>query len=211
VTGTTTRAAAVRPQAGPAGPAGREAAGAAEASGARASLAGNVNRRRLARGLSLRELSATTGVSKALLSQIERAEANPTVEVLVRIAEALGTTCDELLRRPLLRPEIVRAADLPEPPDETSVNLLFAGHEPGRVELYRTRLHPHAQSQLSSHGAGSVEYVVVLSGEVTLTVDGRAHHLGTGDSARFSGLSSHYYSTAEAPAVTLTMVGHPRH
>ncbi|MEU6158980.1 XRE family transcriptional regulator [Streptomyces sp. NPDC047130] len=205
MTGTSTRAAVPR-QAGdvtePAAP---------SASGARASLAGNVNRRRLARGLSLRELSAATGVSKALLSQIERAEANPTVDVLVRIADALETTCDELLRRPLLHPEIVRAADLPEPPDETSVHQLFAGHEPGRIELYRTRLHPHAQSQLSSHGAGSVEYVVVLAGEVTLTVDDRPYHLGTGDSARFSGLSSHFYTTDAAPAVTLTMVGHPRH
>ncbi|TWV43427.1 helix-turn-helix transcriptional regulator [Streptomyces misionensis] len=198
VTETTPPAAVPPPAASPASPADT----------VRASLAGNLHRLRLARGLSLRELSAGTGVSKALLSQIERSEANPTVDVLVRIATALETTCDELLRRPLLRPEIVRAAQLPEPPDETSVNLLFADPEPRRTEMYRTRLHPHAQSQLSSHGAGSVEYVVVLSGAVALVVEGEEHHLATGDGARFSGMSSHYYATYDAPAVTLTTVGY---
>lgn len=178
--------------------------------GVRTSLAGNLNRRRLKRGWSLRELSAATGVSKGLLSQIERAEANPTVDVLVRIADALGTNCTDLLRQPLLRPEIIRAASLDEPEDETSVNLLYSGHEQGRMEIYRTRLHPHAQSQVSSHGAGSVEYVLVMSGQVTLVVNDAPHLLEAGDTARFSGLSSHYYTTEDSPAVTHTIVGYPR-
>ncbi|WP_327365686.1 helix-turn-helix domain-containing protein [Streptomyces sp. NBC_01217] len=176
----------------------------------RTALAANLNRRRLARGWSLRELSAATGVSKGLLSQIERAEANPTVDVLVRIADVLDTNCTDLLRQPLLRPEIVRAASLDEPEDETSVNLLYSGHEHGRIEIYRTRLHPHAQSQVSSHGADSVEYVLVMSGQVTLVVNDVPHLLGTGDTARFSGLSSHYYTTEDSPAITHTIVGYPR-
>ncbi|MFF9348879.1 helix-turn-helix domain-containing protein [Streptomyces sp. NPDC014734] len=180
------------------------------ATGVRTALAGNLNRRRLARGWSLRELSAATGVSKGLLSQIERAEANPTVDVLVRIADVLDTTCTDLLRQSLLRPEIVRAASLDEPEDETSVNLLFSGHTHGRVEVYRTRLHPHARSQVSSHGVDSVEYVLVMAGRVTLVVDEVPHLLDTGDAARFSGLSSHYYTTEDSPAVTHTIVGHPR-
>ncbi|WP_299538977.1 helix-turn-helix domain-containing protein [uncultured Streptomyces sp.] len=175
----------------------------------RSALAANLNRRRLARGWSLRELSAACGVSKGLLSQIERAEANPTVDVLVRIADVLETTATDLLRQPMLRPEIVRAADLHEPDDETSVNLLFAGRGEGRIEIYRSRLHPHDQSQVSSHGAGSVEYVTVVSGSVTLVVDEVPHLLEAGDTARFSGLSSHYYTTQDRPAVTQTMVCYP--
>ncbi|MFE5244167.1 MULTISPECIES: helix-turn-helix domain-containing protein [unclassified Streptomyces] len=175
----------------------------------RSSLASNLNRRRLARGLSLRELSAATGVSKGLLSQIERAEANPTVDVLVRIADVLETSATDLLRQPMLRPEIVRAGDLHEPDDETSVNLLFAGRGEGRIEIYRSRLHPHDTSQVSSHGTDSVEYVTVLSGRATLVVDDVPHQLETGDTARFSGLSSHYYTTQDSPAVTQTIVSYP--
>ncbi|MFJ2091279.1 helix-turn-helix domain-containing protein [Streptomyces sp. NPDC087901] len=178
--------------------------------GVRVSLAGNLNRRRLARGWSLRELSAATGVSKGLLSQIERAEANPTVDVLVRIADVLGTNCTDLLRQPLLEPEIIRAATLDEPEDETSVNLLYSGHEQARMEIYRTRLHPHAQSQVSSHGTDSVEYVLVMSGQVTLVVNDVPYLLEAGDTARFSAQSSHYYTTEDSPAVTHTVVGYPR-
>ncbi|MCQ4214059.1 helix-turn-helix domain-containing protein [Streptomyces longispororuber] len=176
---------------------------------ARSALAGNLNRRRLSRGWSLRELSAHTGVSKALLSQIERAEANPTLDVLSRIADVLDTTCTELLRRPLLEPEIVRAADLTEAAEETTVSLLFTGSAAGRSEFYRSRLHPHAQSQVSTHGIDSVEYVLVVSGAVTLVVDDVPHLLGEGDAARFSGLSPHYYATQESPAITHSVVLYP--
>ncbi|MFF0224167.1 helix-turn-helix domain-containing protein [Streptomyces sp. NPDC004629] len=180
------------------------------AAGVRSALAGNLGRLRLARGLSLRELSATTGVSKALLSQIERAEANPTVEVLVRVADALDTSTSELLRRPLPRPEIVRTSALPVPPGEIAVHLLFSSHEHGRTELYRTVLPPRSRSQASTHGAGSVEYVMVVSGRVTLMADEVPYPLGPGDAARFSGTTEHYYTTAEEGAVTHSMLGYPR-
>ncbi|SHN36063.1 helix-turn-helix domain-containing protein [Actinacidiphila paucisporea] len=175
----------------------------------RDALSVNLNRRRLARGWSLRELSTATGISKGLLSQIERAEANPTLDILSRIAAVLETDPVALLRRPLLEPEIVRVGDLTEPDDETAVNLLFSAHGHSRVEIYRSRLHPHAQSQVSSHGAGSVEYVMVVSGRVSLMVDGVAHRLETGDSARFDGRASHYYTTQDCPATTHSIVGFP--
>ncbi|WP_371665093.1 cupin domain-containing protein [Streptomyces sp. NBC_01241] len=96
------------------------------------------------------------------------------------------------------------------PTTRPSGNLLFSGHEQGRIEIYRTRLHPQARSQVGSHGADSVEYVLVMSGRVTLVVNDVPHLLEAGDTARFSGLSSHYYTTEDSPAVTHTIVGYPR-
>ncbi|MFE9953551.1 helix-turn-helix domain-containing protein [Streptomyces sp. NPDC005531] len=176
----------------------------------RAALAANLRRGRLARGWSLRELAALSSMSKALLSQIERAEANPTVEVLVRLADLMDTTCTDLLRQPLLAPEIIRGADIDEPQDTSAVHLLFTGYDLGRLEVYRSRLHPHAQSQVSTHGPGSMEYVMVVEGRVTLFTEGVPHLLEAGDSARFSGQTSHYYLTQESPAVTHSVVAYPR-
>ncbi|MEK8142737.1 cupin domain-containing protein [Streptomyces sp. M10(2022)] len=93
-----------------------------------------------------------------------------------------------------------RARDLGQPP--------VRGPGEGRIEIYRSRLHPHDRSQVSSHGTGSVEYVSVLSGSLTLVVDDVSHQLETGDAARFSGLSSHYYTTRDRPAVTQTVVSY---
>lgn len=115
-----------------------------------------------------------------------------------------------LLRQPLLRPEIIRASPPDEPDDETSVSLLSAGHEQGRIDVYRARLHPHAQRRISSRGADSVEHVLVMSGQVTLGMDVVPQVLETGETARFPGPSSHHYTTEKSPAVTHAIVGYPR-
>ena len=49
-----------------------------------------LQRLRLARGLTLEDLSRIAGVSKSMLSQIEREKANPTIAITWRLANALG-------------------------------------------------------------------------------------------------------------------------
>jgi len=65
-------------------------------------IASNLRGARLAKGLSLRELARRIGTSKALLSQIENVQANPTIDVLERIATALNLSIGDLIRTPLL-------------------------------------------------------------------------------------------------------------
>ena len=62
----------------------------------RRSVAHNMRKVRLARGQSLRDLATETNLSTALLSQIERAVANPTVVALTRIAAALDISFADL-------------------------------------------------------------------------------------------------------------------
>ena len=66
----------------------------------RARVAENMRRTRLTRGLSLRDLAAATGLSKALMSQVERGIANPTVATLALIAGALDLSFAELVVPP---------------------------------------------------------------------------------------------------------------
>ena len=56
-----------------------------------------LQRLRLARGLTLEDLSRIAGVSKSMLSQIEREKANPTIAITWRLANALGVHIGELL------------------------------------------------------------------------------------------------------------------
>jgi len=56
-----------------------------------------LQRLRLARGLTLEDLSRIAGVSKSMLSQIEREKANPTIAITWRLANALGVQIGELL------------------------------------------------------------------------------------------------------------------
>ncbi len=184
-----------------------EAAEQVEAAGAplRAVVAGNVRRIRLVRGLSLRELSELTGVSKALLSQIERGVANPTIEVLSRVAAALGESFLELARPRMDGPEVLRAGEHAEGA-EPSVRTLFGSWERRRFELSEGNIPARTSSVKNSHGAGSVEYAYVVSGAVTLSSAGWSVELGTGDAVRFAAEHDHVYTTGDAAVRVLTLV-----
>src|SRR5215467_14329516 len=62
-----------------------------------AQIGKRVKLRREAAGLTLDQLSRLSGVSKAMLSQVERSRANPTVVVLLKIAGGLGCTLDDIV------------------------------------------------------------------------------------------------------------------
>ncbi|MCD0451660.1 XRE family transcriptional regulator [Actinocorallia sp. API 0066] len=173
----------------------------------RAVVAENVRRIRLARGMSLRELSEATGVSKALLSQIERGVANPTIEVLSRVAAALGESFLELARPRMAGPEVLRA-DPDGGAAEQSVRMLFGSWERRRFELSEGWIPAGTRSVKNSHGPGSVEYAYVVSGTVTVAAEGWTVDLGPGDALRFAAEHDHVYTTGPDPARVLTLLSY---
>lgn len=75
-----------------------------------------MQRLRLARGLTLEDLSRIAGVSKSMLSQIEREKANPTIAITWRLANALGVAIGELLSSDTRAVEPIRVLDAHETP-----------------------------------------------------------------------------------------------
>src|SRR5262245_62525300 len=76
-------------------------------------LGGRVKQLRTARGWSLETLAQTSGVSRSMLSQIEREQANPTLAVTLRIAQAFGMSLGDLLEMPSATSSVtvIRAED----------------------------------------------------------------------------------------------------
>jgi len=74
-----------------------------------------LQRLRLARGLTLEDLSRIAGVSKSMLSQIEREKANPTIAITWRLANALGVQIGELLSSAEKAVETIRITDATKP------------------------------------------------------------------------------------------------
>lgn len=72
----------------------------AKKSGIVAVLADNVRRLRKAAELSQEALALEAGLDRTYISQVEREKRNVTIEVLARLAAALGTTADQLLVAP---------------------------------------------------------------------------------------------------------------
>ncbi|ROO88981.1 XRE family transcriptional regulator [Actinocorallia herbida] len=167
-------------------------------------VAGNVRRIRLARGMSLRELAETTGVSKALLSQIERGVANPTIDVLSRVAAALGESFVELARPRMAGPEVLRAE--PGVRAEQAVRTLFGSWERRRFEISEGYIPPGTRSVKNAHGPDTVEYAYLVSGSVTVAAGDWSVELAPGDAIRFGAEHDHVYTTAGQPARVLTIL-----
>lgn len=155
--------------------------------------------------LSLDDLSARSGVSRAALSQIEGARTNPTLAVLWKIAvgleipfhDLLGTGSDSSVL-------VLRAGDSPalrSTDGRTESRLLSPGGATTSAEVYELKLQPKALHESEPHARGTTETLVVLTGAIRLIVDAQSYDLTAGDSVFFRADVKHSYenrSTREA-------------
>lgn len=159
-------------------------------------VAVGVRGKRKTRGMSLDQLAAASGVSRAALSQIETQKSNPTLGVLWKIAVGLGIPFSELLgggaqNASILRrgdSQVLRSAD----GRMESRPLTPAGACPW-VEAYELRFSARAVHASDPHAAGTREVVIALNGSVRVRVGGEVHDLGAGDSIAFLADVPHAY------------------
>jgi len=157
----------------------------------------NLRRLRTRRGLSLERLAHKSGVSRAMLSQVELGRSAPTINVLWKVARALGVTFSALLSTNLdASPVLLRessAKRLSSLDGSFSSRALFPFDRPRRVEFYELRLKPHALEEADPHPPGTAENIVVNAGAVTITVGTSAHALNQGDALLFAADVPHSY------------------
>jgi transcriptional regulator with XRE-family HTH domain len=166
----------------------------------------NLRKLRVRRGLSLERLSRQSGVSRAMLGQIELGQSAPTINVLWKISTALGVPFSALISSrasggvSVLRAE--QAKQLTSHDGAFSSRALFPFDEPRRVEFYELRLAPRGVENADPHAPGTVENLVVSRGSVEIEVGGALHALGAGDAIVFEADAPHTYrNPGEAEAV----------
>ena len=170
---------------------------------------------REAAGLSLRDLAAASGVSAPMLSQVERGETSPTLQVAARIAAGLGLRLSQLLRLDedgavtVVRADERRSGGRPE---SGHVYELLTPPLPGlRAEVSVHRLEPRAMTGEAGdppmHEPGARETTLVQAGELLLHVDGEIHALAAGDCVTFDAdLPHHFENPGKEEAVLLAVV-----
>jgi transcriptional regulator with XRE-family HTH domain len=162
-------------------------------------VGGNLSRLRTERRLSLGQLADRCHLSKMMLSRIEKGDANPTVNTLWKIANGLGIPYAALLEQQSAEP-VIRGADLPVQADEAGHYRISCYYEsaPGRsFELFCMELDARCRYVSIGHVRETREYLLVLSGELTLTAEGRTSVLGPGDAVRFDASGEHTYLAGE--------------
>jgi transcriptional regulator with XRE-family HTH domain len=147
---------------------------------------------RQGQSLSLDELSRKAGVSKSMLSQIERAQTNPTIAVVWRLANALGVTMGDLLGSPAAPVENaitlvpLHATPAMRSPDEKcELRILGPIDLAGKFEWYQLNLQAGAALESQAHEDGTREHLTVTAGALEVESGGEKQRLKNGETARY--------------------------
>lgn len=143
--------------------------------------------------LSLDVLSKRAGVSKSMLSQIERNLTNPTVAILWKLANALNVSVTEMLapleetaRAPSI--EIAAAHSTPvikNAEGTCELRILSPVAMAGKFEWYELTIQPGGMLTSDPHEKGSKEHLTVLSGQIVVAIESTEKKLKHGDTARY--------------------------
>lgn len=160
-------------------------------------LGANLRRLRYRRGLSLERLAGRSGVSRAMLSQIELGKSVPTINSLWKIARALEVTFSALIG-PAGEgtPVLLKSATgrfLTNTGATFSSRPLFPIDRRHRAEFYELRIKAGCEERAQAHIAGTFENLVVAVGRLEMTVDGFTYPLECGDALFFNAEVTHTY------------------
>ncbi|GLQ06915.1 helix-turn-helix domain-containing protein [Sneathiella chinensis] len=182
-----------------------------------AHLSKTLKARRKVLGWSLDRAAEQTGVSKAMLGQIERGESSPTVATLWKIATGLEMSLSSLIEavpdNTEYRETLRRDADRMRRDaagEGLAVAPLFPYEERFGFEYLELTLRPGYERISEPHEPGVVEFVTVLEGQPEILSEGVWHPLAQGQSLRFAGDREHgYRNRADEKAVFLCVIHYP--
>lgn len=160
---------------------------------AAAHLADNIRALREARGLTQQQMATVAGVPRPTWTNLESGGANPTLAVLIKVANALQIRVEELIGPPKASAQFYSAAQLPVRTRGTiTVRKLLPDPIPG-LELERMHLPPGTRMTGVPHTAGTREYLTCERGTIELSASGETWTLAPGDVVVFRGDQKHGY------------------
>ncbi len=171
----------------------------------------NLVRLRKKRGLSLERLAALSGVSRAMIGQIESAESTPTIALLWKVARGLDVRFADLLGDersgdvqvlPASAAKVLRSSD-----GAFESRALFPLDSRRRAEFYELRLGGAHSEHAEAHAEGTYENLIVQAGRLRLTVsDAEPIDLRAGDAVYFRADVPHIYENPGARETVMFLV-----
>ena len=156
------------------------------------------------RGVSLTELSTTTGISVSTLSRLESGQRRPTLELLLPLARVHQVPLDELVDAPPTGDPRIHA----RPFDHHGVTIVPLTRRPGGLQAFKQLVPaqwPGREPELQSHEG--YEWLYVLSGRLRLLLGDQEVVLKPGEVAEFDTHVPHAFATGAEPAEVLCLFG----
>jgi len=175
-------------------------------------LAASLRQARQSRGLSLDAVARLSGVSRSMVSQIERGESSPTVATLWNLTRALQLDFAGLIEeRAAPAIEVIRAGDAPAIDGRgggVRIRILSPPESAGRHEVYELVFNPGGRLESDPHGPGCREHLTLIEGNLSVTSGADSVQLEPGDTARYPADRPHAIRAAGEAARALLIVHH---
>lgn len=173
-------------------------------------LAASLKEARKSKGLSLDAVAKLSGVSRSMVSQIERGESSPTVATLWNLTQALQVDFAGLLEgRTAPGIEVIRAEAAPVIAGRgqgVRIRILSPAEAAGEHEVYDLSFDGGGRLVSDPHGPGCREHLTVLDGVVSVVSGEEAQRLGVGDTARYFADRPHRIEAEGGPARAILIV-----
>ena len=165
------------------------------------------------KNMTLDDLSAKSGVSKSILSQIERDLSNPTVTTISRISDALGEKLSDFFLK-IEAGEVNSIESSKETPSITSkdglceLNILGAGETVNWLQWYLLEMKPKGALDSKSHGPKTFENLTVIDGQIEVICGTSKEKLSKGDTFRFQSNKEHSIKNISNQKTQVLMVNY---
>jgi transcriptional regulator with XRE-family HTH domain len=164
-----------------------------------------LKRIRTGRGVTLTELSETTGISKSTLSRLENGQRRPSLELLLPLAQAHRVPLDDLVGAPEVGDPRIRL----RPRRVNGRTVVPLTKQPGAVQAWKIVI-PSTQSKPNPRVHDGYEWHYVLSGRMRLVLGDQDLELEAGEVVEFDTTLPHWFgSTGEGAAEVLSIFGRP--
>jgi transcriptional regulator with XRE-family HTH domain len=161
-----------------------------------------LKRLRAQRGVSLSELSETTGISRSTLSRLETGQRRASLEVLLPLAQAYRVPLDDLVGAPDVGDPRVRL----KPRRVHGRTVIPLTPQPGSVQAWKIII-PGTQTEPELRTHEGYEWLYVLSGRLRLLLGSQDLTLGPGEAAEFDTRVPHWFGSAGGQAELLSLFG----
>ncbi len=156
-------------------------------------LSRNMAHLRQARNLSQGALASLSGLPRSTVSHIESGSGNPSLRNLVKVADALRVSIEELLVRPRTEVHLARSLDLSCVTKGAARITQILPDPISGMSIERVEIEAGGRLIGAPHVRNAKEYITVVSGGLEISLAGQTHRLKTGDVIAFPGDQSHRY------------------
>ena len=155
---------------------------------------------RSARGVTLAQVGAETGISESTLSRLEAGGRKPTLELLLPLARAYGVALDELVGAPETGDPRIRF----KPVHRDGRTYVPLSRRPGGVQAFKMIVPPAGEPEPQVHEG--YEWLYVLEGRLRLVLGDRDLELAPGEAAEFDTRVPHWFGAADPRPVELLVL-----